>query len=209
MPHGQPHAVFGGVISISGRWMLICKDFIMAEDSCHVTMQCITFSCSLGVHADGVIASTFSDTAPPYLCELLHLPPPLHYRYIHVCMHACTHTACTHIAHMHTHRHMHRVSTLTRLSIRRWLFRDTHKHMHVHTHKHTHVHTLTHTHTHTLSLCLWSGVLTAAMWKPSVSPKSLMKLCTCTFPAKGTLIYHAGIQLALQCTLGLGESICL
>ena len=78
--------------------MLICKDFIMAEDSHHLTMQCITFSRSLGVHADGVIASTFSGTAPPYLCELLHLccaPPQPHHRYIHACMYtACVHTAC-------------------------------------------------------------------------------------------------------------------
>ena len=36
--HGQPHAVFGELISISGGWMVL----IMTEDSPHVTMQRIT-----------------------------------------------------------------------------------------------------------------------------------------------------------------------
>ena len=32
-PHRQPQAVFGGSASSSGGWMLLCKEFIMAEDS--------------------------------------------------------------------------------------------------------------------------------------------------------------------------------
>ena len=40
----QPHAVFGGFTSISGAWMLICKELIMAEDSPHITMQLIRTS---------------------------------------------------------------------------------------------------------------------------------------------------------------------
>ena len=31
-PRGEPHAVFGGFISISGGWMLLCKELIMSED---------------------------------------------------------------------------------------------------------------------------------------------------------------------------------
>ena len=38
-PHVQPHAVFGGYISISGVWMLLWKEFLMAEDSRRVLMQ--------------------------------------------------------------------------------------------------------------------------------------------------------------------------
>ena len=41
-PHGQPHSVFGVFISISGGWMMLCKEFIMAEDSLYITMQRIT-----------------------------------------------------------------------------------------------------------------------------------------------------------------------
>ena len=37
------HAVFGGFISISGGWTLSCKEFIVAEDSLHLTTQCLTF----------------------------------------------------------------------------------------------------------------------------------------------------------------------
>ena len=34
-------AVFGGIISLSGKWMLLCKELIMAafEDSSPITMQ--------------------------------------------------------------------------------------------------------------------------------------------------------------------------
>ena len=46
-PPGQPHAVFGWFFSLSGGWILICKEFIMAEDSPHITIS----ACSLGVHA--------------------------------------------------------------------------------------------------------------------------------------------------------------
>ena len=41
-PHGQPHTVFGGFISVSRVRMLLCKEPIMAEDSPHITMQCVT-----------------------------------------------------------------------------------------------------------------------------------------------------------------------
>ena len=49
--HGQPHTTFGGILSISGGWMLLCKEFILAEDSPNITTQYTTFSCSLGVLA--------------------------------------------------------------------------------------------------------------------------------------------------------------
>ena len=49
-PHWQPQAVFRGFSSISGGWMLLCKELIMAEESPHMSMQCIaSFCCSLGV----------------------------------------------------------------------------------------------------------------------------------------------------------------
>ena len=32
LPLGQPHAIFGGLISISGGWMLLCKELVMSED---------------------------------------------------------------------------------------------------------------------------------------------------------------------------------
>ena len=35
--HGQPHAVMGGFISISGELVLLCDEFIMAADSPHIT----------------------------------------------------------------------------------------------------------------------------------------------------------------------------
>ena len=38
-PHWQPNAVFGGFISISGAWTLLCKQIIMAEESTHVTLS--------------------------------------------------------------------------------------------------------------------------------------------------------------------------
>ena len=34
--HGHPHAVFRGFISISGGWMLLCKELIVAEESPHI-----------------------------------------------------------------------------------------------------------------------------------------------------------------------------
>lgn len=27
-PHGQPHEVFGGFISVPGGWMLLCKELV-------------------------------------------------------------------------------------------------------------------------------------------------------------------------------------
>ena len=41
---GQPHAVFGVFVSISGgcRWVLLCKKRIMAENNSHTAMQRIT-----------------------------------------------------------------------------------------------------------------------------------------------------------------------
>ena len=54
-PHGQPHTVFGGYISIYTiytEWMLLCKQFVKAEDSSHIHMQRITaFHCTVGVLA--------------------------------------------------------------------------------------------------------------------------------------------------------------
>ena len=41
-PCGQPHVVFRGFISISRGWMLLCREFIMAENSPHVIVQRIT-----------------------------------------------------------------------------------------------------------------------------------------------------------------------
>ena len=42
-PHRQPHAVFGGLISISGGWLLLCNELIiMVEDSSSTTFQRIT-----------------------------------------------------------------------------------------------------------------------------------------------------------------------
>ena len=38
MVHGQPHAIFGGFISISGGWMLLYKESVIGEYSPHVTM---------------------------------------------------------------------------------------------------------------------------------------------------------------------------
>ena len=38
-PHEEPHAVFGGFISLSGGWMLLRKKLIVAEDSSHINMQ--------------------------------------------------------------------------------------------------------------------------------------------------------------------------
>ena len=40
--HEQPHAVFRGFITSSGGWILLRKEFIMAEDSAHITVQSIT-----------------------------------------------------------------------------------------------------------------------------------------------------------------------
>ena len=45
LPCGQPHS-----ISISGGWMLLCKEFITAEDSPCITIQHMT-TCSLCVLA--------------------------------------------------------------------------------------------------------------------------------------------------------------
>ena len=47
LPHGQRHAVFGGLIFISGGWILLCKEIIMAEYSGHITMQRVTVSGSI------------------------------------------------------------------------------------------------------------------------------------------------------------------
>ena len=38
LPHGQLHAVFRGLISISGGWVLLCKELIVADDDPHMTM---------------------------------------------------------------------------------------------------------------------------------------------------------------------------
>ena len=40
LPHGQPHAVFGGFVSISLGWMLLGKELIMAEESPSIAVQC-------------------------------------------------------------------------------------------------------------------------------------------------------------------------
>ena len=37
---GQPHAIFGGCFSISGGWMLLRRELIMAEDSPHSLPWC-------------------------------------------------------------------------------------------------------------------------------------------------------------------------
>ena len=37
--HGLPHTVFGGFISISGRWVLLRRERINAGDSGDITMQ--------------------------------------------------------------------------------------------------------------------------------------------------------------------------
>ena len=47
-PHGQPHAVVGELISIS---VVLCKEFIGAENTPHIIMQRTTFLCSLGILA--------------------------------------------------------------------------------------------------------------------------------------------------------------
>ena len=39
LPHGQPHAIFRGFTPISEGWMQLCKEFVVAEDSPHRTMQ--------------------------------------------------------------------------------------------------------------------------------------------------------------------------
>ena len=39
-PYGQPHAVFGRLISVSGGCLPLCKELIMTEDIYHITMQC-------------------------------------------------------------------------------------------------------------------------------------------------------------------------
>ena len=50
--HGQLHAVFGGLFSISGGRMLLCKDLSwISEASSHITLQGITIKCGLGVLA--------------------------------------------------------------------------------------------------------------------------------------------------------------
>ena len=52
-PLGQPHAVFAVFISISGAWVLLCKELIVSEDSPYIAIQRITtlFKCRLGVLA--------------------------------------------------------------------------------------------------------------------------------------------------------------
>ena len=41
-PYRQPHAVIGGLVSISGGCMLLCKDIVVvAEDSPHITIRLI------------------------------------------------------------------------------------------------------------------------------------------------------------------------
>ena len=40
--HLGTHAVLGGFVSISVRWILLCEEVIMAEDSPQVTVQRIT-----------------------------------------------------------------------------------------------------------------------------------------------------------------------
>ena len=40
--HRQPRAIFGGFVRLSGEMMLLHKEFIVAEDSPHITMQRIT-----------------------------------------------------------------------------------------------------------------------------------------------------------------------
>ena len=42
LPHVQPHAVFRGFTSLSAEWPLLCKEIILAENSPHITMECIT-----------------------------------------------------------------------------------------------------------------------------------------------------------------------
>ena len=49
-PPGRPHDVFRRFLSISGGWKLLCKEFIVAEDSPCVTIQHMT-TCSLCVLA--------------------------------------------------------------------------------------------------------------------------------------------------------------
>ena len=50
--HGQPHAVFGGFISISGGWRVVCREPIVAEDIPHITtLDRIALLCSVGVLA--------------------------------------------------------------------------------------------------------------------------------------------------------------
>ena len=61
-PRGQPHTVFGGFISISGGWILSCKEPIKAEDSLH-----ITFESSLGVFAS---VSGGSESESKYTCKV-------------------------------------------------------------------------------------------------------------------------------------------
>ena len=49
---GQPHAVLGEFISVSGGWRLLWKELIIAEDSPNITMLHVpTFECILGVVA--------------------------------------------------------------------------------------------------------------------------------------------------------------
>ena len=61
-PRGQPYTVFGGFTSISGGWILSCKEPIKAEDSLH-----ITFESSLGVF-DSV--SGGSESESKYTCKV-------------------------------------------------------------------------------------------------------------------------------------------
>ena len=55
---GQPHTIFGGFISIFGRWMLSCKEFVVVENSPHITMQCRTFNVALVVLLVSVCCGT-------------------------------------------------------------------------------------------------------------------------------------------------------
>ena len=52
-PHGQPHAVSGGLVSISGECMLLCKDTVLVkEESPHITIRRVRkCSCSFGALA--------------------------------------------------------------------------------------------------------------------------------------------------------------
>ena len=46
-PHGQPHSLFREFTSTFGGWVRLCKEFVMAEDCLHFTVQhkgCLHFT---------------------------------------------------------------------------------------------------------------------------------------------------------------------
>ena len=72
-PHRQPHTVLGGLISLSGGWILLCKELLMAEDSLHITMQGIE---RIKYKVSCMCFSAINGSGPAYLSELLHVCTP-------------------------------------------------------------------------------------------------------------------------------------